>query len=379
MNEPEDPSVLPRAGGGSAVPMDRERPVRVVPFTPELLPAVRGFSERYWSRPRTAAYYDWRYLQSLPFSRMFVALQDDDCLGMLSALRKRYRVGGRPTACLEVFDWHSLPGLKGSGIGIRLMRAMMRQPEPVLSVGGTADVLATLPMMKWDRIGEARRYELYVSGDIPADWLRRRVGLPPALTRPVLGALAGLDAPRRRGVPATGRVVRIEASGEEIGGLYRDETGYGFVQEPEPEVLRWMTGGRWSGEYRLLTFLVEERLRGWALTRSHTTEFGREAAIVELFAPRPDLALYIWMVSEAATSLMADRPLRLNARASCPLLQSALLANRFRALGGEVPIHLWPRGAWDRSAPLHITLNHSDAPLLPYSSGERAGATPDRP
>jgi hypothetical protein len=357
--------------------MDRETPARIVPFTPDLLPAVRGFSERNWSRPRTEDYYDWRYLRPQPFSRMLLALQGDECLGMLFALRKRYRIGGRPTACLEVFDWHSLPGLRGSGIGIRLMRAMMRQPEPLISVGGTADVLATLPMMKWEPIGVARRYELPVTGDVLADRLQHRVGLPPALSRMALGVVtAGYYGPRRRRIPATGQVVRVETPGEEIRQLYRDETGYGFVQEPEPDVLRWMTGEGWGGTFRFLTFLSEGRLRGWAVTRTHAMEEGLEGSILEIFAPRPDVALYTWMVSEAAVSLMADRPRWLHARASCPLLQSALLANRFRAKSYDIPVHVWPKGAWDRVAPLHITLNHSDAPLLPYASGKWSGAKP---
>ncbi len=378
MNEPEEKT--PRVEGRDAVPMDRERPARVVPFAPDLLPAVRGFGERYWSRPRTEAYYDWRYLQSQPHSRMFVAMQDDDCLGMLFALRKRYRVGGRSVACLEVFDWHCLPGLRGSGIGIRLMRAMMRQPETVVSVGGTGDVLATLPMMKWEPIGMARKYELPVSGDILAERLERRMGLHSVLPRRALDlVVAGYHAPRRREVPATGRVERVEMPGDEIGRLYQDETGYGFVQEPDAEVLRWMTDGRWSGTYRFLTFLVEGRLRGWVMTRTYIGDHGLEAGIVELFAPRPDVALYTWMVSEAATELMADRPLLIHARASCPVLQSALLANHFGPIGYDVPIHVWPKGAWDRSAALHITYNHSDAPLLPYASGTGAGAGPARP
>lgn len=238
-------------------------------------------------------------------------------------------------------------------------------------------MLATLPMMKWEPIGVARRYELLLSGDVLAHRLERRTGLPSALSRVALGALsAGYYVPRRRRIPAAGRVVRIEMPGDEIGQLYRGETGYGFVQESEPGVLGWMTDGRWSGTYRFLTFLIEGRLRGWAMTRTHATERGFEASIVELFAPQPDAALYTWMVSEAATSLMADRPVRIDVRASCPLLQSALLANRFRAMDLNSPVHVWPKGAWDRTGALHITLNHSDAPLLPYSSGPWADAKP---
>lgn len=353
--------------------MDRERAARIVPFAPHLLPAVRGFSERYWSRPRSDAYYDWRYLRPQPFSRMFLALQDGECLGMLFALLKQYRVGGKTTACLEVFDWHCLPGLRGSGIGIRLMRAMMRQPEPLLSVGGTADVLATLPLMGWEAIGVARRYELPVSADVLAARLHRRTGLPAAISRVALGVVSvGYYQPRRRRVPGASSVTPGGLPGDDVLRLYREETGYGLVQEPESGVLGWMTDGTWCGRVGFLTFAIEGRLRGWAVTRVYLTEHGPEAAIVEVFAPRPDVALYTWMVSEAATSLMAGRPRRIHARASCPFLQAALLANRFRTAAPDNPIYAWPKGLGDRAAPLHITLGHSDGPLLPYQSGPLA-------
>jgi hypothetical protein len=359
------------------MPLDRSRTARIVPFAPDLLAAVRGFSERYWTRPRSDAYYEWRYLRSQPHSRMFLALQDDECLGMLFALRKRFRAGGRPTECLEVFDWHCLPGLRGSGIGVRLMRAMMRQPEPLVSVGGTGDVLATLPLMGWEAAGVARRYELPVSADLLAARVFRRTGLPAAVVRPALGVVsAGFFQPRRRLVPYASGVTTGGLPGEEIRSLYREDTGYGFVQEPEPGVLAWMTESAWSGRYEFLTFTLEGRVRGWAMTRSYATANGPEAAIVEVFAPRPDSALYTWMVSEAAMSLMAAQPRRLHARASCPILQAALLANRFRAVAPDNPVHLWPKGLGDRSEPLHVTLGHSDGSFMPYGHEPQAGETP---
>jgi len=355
--------------------MDRDRSAQIVPFTPELLPAVQRFSERYWTRPRSDAYYEWRYLRSQPFSRMFLALQDGECLGLLFALRKAYRIGGRPASCLEVFDWHCLPGLKGSGIGIRLMRAMMRQPEPVISVGGTADVLSTLPAMRWEQAGVARRYELPLSRDLLAARLERKTGLPVGATRGALGVFAaGVYRPRRRHAPAGGRVVPLGVPGDEVRALHAGETGYGLLQEPDPEVLRWLTDGRWSGRYGFLGFTLAGRLRGWAMTRVFATETGPEAAIVEIFAPRPDAGLYTWMVSEAATALTAARPRRIHARASCPILQAALHANHFRTVAPDNPIYVWPQGAWDRSGTLHITLDHSDGPLLPYESEAGAGA-----
>jgi hypothetical protein len=164
--------------------------------------------------------------------------------------------------------------------------------------------------------------------------------------------------------------------GDEIRHLYREKTDYGFAREPEPGVLEWMMDSTWSGRFSPLTMVLEGRLRGWAMTRTRATERGFEVSIVEVFAPRPDLALYAWMVSAAATLLMAGRPVRIDVRASCPWLQSALLANRFRAMALISPVHVWPEGAWDRAALLSIPLNHSDPPLLPYACGKSASSKP---
>ena len=357
--------------------MDRDGTPQIVPFTPERLPLVRDFSERYWTRPRSEAYYEWRYLRPQPFSRMFLAVQDGRCLGMLFALRKPYRLGGRAVDCLEVFDWHCLPGEKGTGIGIRLMRAMMRQPEPVLSVGGTPDVHATLPKMGWEHVGAALRFELLTGPDELAERLRRHSGLPPALTRGALRLLAaGWFAPRRRCVPPNGLVSPVTVLPAGVRELYRDAGGYGLVQQLDPDVQRWVTDSAWSGHFGYLVFAVAGRVRGWAMTRTYATAAGPEAAIVEIFAPRPDAALYTWMVSEAAAALLVARPRRIRARATCPVLQAALRANHFRTQPADVPVHLWPKGAWDRAAPLHVTLAHSDAPLLPYACEAAAGPGP---
>ena len=51
------------------VTLDREAPIRVVPFDPSYVPVVRQFAARYWSRPTSDEYYAWRYLEALPFGR----------------------------------------------------------------------------------------------------------------------------------------------------------------------------------------------------------------------------------------------------------------------------------------------------------------------
>lgn len=348
----------------------------VVPFTPELLGAVRAFSERYWNRPREDAYYEWRYLRPQPFSRMFVALHGEECVGTLFALRKTWRVRGELLDCHEVFDWHSLAELRGAGVGIRLMRAMMRQPERVFSVGGTADVHSTLPLMGWQQLGTANAFELTLSPGVLADRLSRTRRVPRPLAHAAFLPMAPFLAPGRQRPPAQGSVRVADTLPAEVGALYDGDSGYGLVQQPDPEVVRWLTASRWSGSWRFLHFHVAGRLRGWAMTRTYLGKTGIQGSIVEVFAPRPDPALYAWMVSEAVHALLRDRPTRILSRAICPTYREALTLNKFRHSGVDSPLYTWPKFREDAPANPHFTFLHSDAPILPYDTELQAAEHP---
>jgi hypothetical protein len=337
---------------------------RVEAFAPGHLPLVARFSERYWSRPHTESYYRWRYLDSLPFSAMFVAVTETECLGLVCALRKRYLIAGEPTPCLEIFDWHSLPGLKGSGVGVRVMRALMREGPRLIGMGGTPDVLKALPAMGWQTIGQAVTFELPMTGETLEAGLSERMRFQIPGARLILNAATAVwFQPKAR--MFDGRAIQIAQVGDEVQELYAGQTGYDVVQVPEAAQLRWTTAGHpGTGGYRFWYFSVGGKLRGWALTRVYETTQGREAAILEVFAPAPDVQLYAWMVSEAAAGLSGVRPRVIRSRATCPILQAAFRANRFR-IGSAIPVHTWPKMP-DSDRRLHFTLNHSDAPFRPY-------------
>jgi hypothetical protein len=324
---------------------------------------VAAFSERYFDRPDTKAFYDWRYLEAQPFSRLSLALTADECLGMVAALRKPYRIAGETVHCLETFDWHTLPGLKGSGAGLRVMRAMMRAGERLIAIGGTADVLKTLPAMGWQKVTSARCFELPISGAALVDGLRRRVPARLPGERALLDAAATWFRPHLRKV--AGEMLPVSTLGSEALALYDGEHGYGVLQLPEPAYLRWLACGYPStGSFAFLYFVAGSRLLGWAATRTYAAPAGIEAAILDLFAARPGEDIYTWMISEAACWLAAGRPRLIRARASCPSLQAALLANRFRP-AADVPVHSWPANL-PADLRWHVTLNHTDEPLRPY-------------
>jgi hypothetical protein len=340
----------------------------IVPFSPALLPLVAGFSSRYWggSRPADPRYHRWRYIESQEFSRLWVAVAGDACVGTLCALRKPYTLGGRAESCLEVFDWHCLPELKGSGVGIRLMRAMMKEPERLIAFGAAPDVVRTLPAMGWHRIATAGVFELILSAEVLARRLQTRTGLPPALTRlPLRLPATVLLAPRRRPRPRNGRVEDGEGSQSVIRSLYDGPAlPYDLLQAPEPAVRSWTASHPTNGELLTLVFYEADRSVGWTLSRVYDTGQGKHAALLEAFAPRPTPERYAWMVSETTIRLASHGPLTVRARASCPALGRALTSNRYRRIGPDVPIHTWPAPP-ALTAP-HITLNHADEPLRPY-------------
>jgi hypothetical protein len=355
--------------------METPARIAIVPFTPALLPSVSAFSRSYWKRPTDDAYFQWRYLDPMPFSRMFVAMRDErECVGTLFALAKTYRLGSVRIPCLEVFDWHALAEVRG-GVGIRLMRAMMRQPERIFAVGGTEDVSSTLPLMGWEELAVSQAYELLLGTDLIAERLQRTRGLPQALTRTLLAPVPrAVFGPRRAPKPAGAEVRFVEKMGPELGELYDGGSGAGLVQEPTQQVLDWIVRGQWSGRWRFLQFRTGGRLRGWAMTRVHVSNHGLVGAILEVYAPGADPAFYRWMVSEAAFSLLAARPRRLVARTSDPVLQRALLVTGFRHAGVDATVRTWPRFGRERPAATAFTYLHSDGPILPYVTEHPSGA-----
>jgi hypothetical protein len=288
---------------------------------------------------------------------------------MVCAFAKQYLIAQQPADCLEIFDWHSLPGLKGSGVGLRVMRAMMRDGRRLIGIGGTTDVLKALPALGWQTLGSAVYYELPLAGSHLRASAEQRLGRRLPGTSWLFATIGAVwFRPRRR--RASLGIVTVSASTPEgLDALYTDCRSYDLLQVPNRGVLEWSTNGYpGAGQFTFLRFTKGSGSCGWALTRVYETENGREAAIVDIFAPSADLETYQWMTREAALSLLAAHPRVIRARASHPALQAALTANGFRP-GDSVPIFTWPKLPSGVTTP-HITLNHCDAWLRPYPKPE---------
>jgi hypothetical protein len=64
---------------------------------------------------------------------------------MECAIARPYRFGDERVDVLEVFDWYCLPELRNSGLGVRVMQALMKE-GPCLLVGGSPDTRGLMPV-----------------------------------------------------------------------------------------------------------------------------------------------------------------------------------------------------------------------------------------
>ena len=191
------------------------------------------------------------------------------------------------------------------------------------------------------------------------------------LPRTALSLLAGLATrtwcrARRWKAPPEGEVIKVDRLGDEVFALYQGQIGYGCVRLPDLAWHAWLTGGgEGVGGFVTLYYAVSRQLVGWALGRTYTTHRGREAAIVDIFTPRPDARLYAWMVSALVERLGAFRPGCIRARATCPLLGRALRKNRFLR-GPQMATLMWSTRERVLPAPVHLTTGTADGAFVPY-------------
>ena len=297
-------------------------------------------------------------------------MEDGRCVALLRAFARVYRLGDAEVTCLETFDWYSTPDARRSAAGLRVMRAAMEEPEPLVNVGGTADTLAILPRLGWRQIDEATSYVLPLSARALTPELTARMGPvePFGRTALALGGRAWFGRGRAH-APAGGVAVPLTCPGDEVLELYERDLGYATVPVADPVHLRWLTSGfSGAGQFLSLLFRVGGALRGWGMARVCDTPGGPEASLVEVYAPRPDAPLYRWMVSALVARVRPYRPILVRAQTTCPVLGAALRRLRFLRAHSR-PVQMWSADGLLGGRPTHFTMSTQDFPMLPYAEG----------
>ncbi len=279
-------------------------------------------------------------------------------------------MGEERTDVLEVFDWYVLPELLNSGHGIRVMRRFMQRREPILTLGFNEISFPLISRLGWREVASSTAYLLAFDGKSLANALEIHSNLPRIVLR-VIGTLVARAwcRPRHWSAPADGEVGEIDGLGDEISALYEGDIGYSCVRLPDPTWHAWLTGGsKGAGRFITLEYKVSGGLVGWALGRVYDTDKGREAAIVDIFTPRPDVQIYSWMVSALVKRLALLQPGCIRTRVTCPVLGNGLLKNRFLP-GTRMPSLLWSAEGRVLPEPVHLTYGTADGAFVPHDVG----------
>jgi hypothetical protein len=340
-------------------------PTEIVAFSEAHLPAVARFSEAAWTRPRGERYLRWRYLEP-PFHRALIALNEGRCLAMLSTFLRPYQADGDVVHVADSFDWFTLPALRRSGLGVKVMQRLCEGPDPVIVTGGTADTRDLLPRMGFRSLALVRRYVLPLGAERAAAALARR-GVPRAVGATAFRAVRPLFAPRPRSVPQGGRVVATASLGPEALAIDPRPGRRGCAPIWTESFLRWLGAGfPGMGHFVPLYFAVGETLVGWSLLRVHGSGDACDAAILDVRSAEPENEdLYTWMVSETACRAAAFRPGVLSAATTADAVEAAFKRNHFR-FSDTAPIHFGSSARMDLGEPVVFGQHWGDEPLVPY-------------
>jgi hypothetical protein len=340
----------------------------IVAFRAEHLDLVARFSERVWQRPRSDAFLRWRYLEH-PDHRAYLALREGECIAMVGAFRRPYRVGERTILVADSFDWYSLPDLRGSGLGVRLLQRLMKDPEPVIVTGGTADTRNLLPRMRYQIPASVLRFGALLGGERAAALIAGRTRLPRPLARLAFLLSQPLLAPRVRAAPSGGSVSVPAKLGEEALAIDPRPGARGTVPIWTPEYLAWLASASPAmGRYVPLEFRAGGSVVGWALLRTYDSANGRDAALLDVRARAPSAAIYTWMISEIAVRARAEGCGLLTAGTTCPHAAAGMRANRFFGFT-PAPIHYFSQDGAALEVPVVFGAHWGDEPILPYPMG----------
>ena len=342
---------------------------RIELLTPETIASMCRFSEKAWDRPRTEAYYQWRY-QDAPNLVTVVAQKDGECLATVSAFSRKYRLGDEVLECFEAFDWFCQPEFRAYGLGLQVMKHLMDLKRPIIVLGGSEDTRRILPGLGWQKVAEGRRYVLPLAGEFVRERLSTRsafirfaAGMAFRLLTPLRNYRRSLSRDSRRyPIPGRGMSPRLES-------LSVDSV-HSIAALPNADQMRWLIQGfPGLGMYLPFGFIVNGHLAAWALGRiflEGDRSFGSIVDIQPAQLSSKDLA---WVVRTVVAALAGFGLDAVRTTATSPVVQKALVRNGFFTRE-PVRAMIWPGGRTLPAGPVHLMCNVCDDAFDPLPTSD---------
>lgn len=287
--------------------------------------------------------FRWRYLERPSGGLTWVALDRDRCVGMIDSYLRPYLLDGRRVLVRETADWFCLPQYRPLGIGLKLMRMMMRLPEPLINIGGTDPTRSILPRLGWKRISTVQQMVLPVNLRGLAGRLLSRTQHPErARYARAIPRFLRLQRPVTIPPPAADAQVQEWLPGRELEIPIRRQEGLlELVERPD---LEWICSAPHNlFQAVVLVFRLGGEPVGFSLSQLEPSASGLDGRIVHLQMSCPSQALTEWIISETVRRLTDGGANFIRCRASTRPAIAALRRTGFFAAGVE-PVFWWAQG-----------------------------------
>jgi len=336
-------------------------------FGPDAPETVFAFLDAAVSR-RGREHWVWKYRTTVAGaspSAFYWEEPDGSVLGFIGLMYTQLQTRGGEHPAAWFVDWHVLPGSKGVGVGIGLLRKAEAAAGMLLTLQGSADTQKILPKLGWKQSFSPVTYLRPLSGRFLSSWLVQRGSLGKVAGRAVR-SLPRLVLPFVRSVPpvALGDVTltevdRFERSYDLVAGTRILELG--AAMRRDSDYLNYLCADYPGRGYRLQLLRVAGEVAGHLITRIDEDKNGlRRGRIVDLLWPKASAELADYLVATASADLQQDGADYVECVASTPALRAALAGSRFRA---RRPVPIWyHRIAADVPDPdtWHVTLLDCD-------------------
>jgi len=320
-----------------------------------------------WPSELSEQYFRWRY-SAREDSETLLAFDGNRCVAMLDSLFHSYRFGNAIIRVREPCEWLCMPEYRPHGLGLRLMKTFMKEPEPMFAMVGTWMTQDILPLMGWQKLPDTTNYSLPLTSGALVDSVLGRLQVPVGKTRTRLAHTISIPVWHRR-----------SKAPNELSEIYEHQAGKPLpILEQSSEYSLACISSPWEpgwldkapddmGTFSWLIACADDEPVGITISRLFRRNGIDEANLLHVQANDRSPELYEWLVTETARFLARQGATKIACRASCPIFSTALKRTGF-VERSQTPAFWWSRDGSELSAPMHLTLWRGDEAIRPYPS-----------
>ncbi len=340
-------------------------------LNPDHLAAVRLLRQSQnadnWPEELSEQFFRWRY-PARGQSETLLAFDADRCVAMLDSLSHSYRFGNAIIRVREPCEWLCLQEYRPQGLGLRLMKTFMNEPEPMFAMAGTWMTQDILPLMGWQKLPDTTNYSLPLTSGALADSLLGRLRLPTGKARTRLAHTISIPVRHRRPKAPT---EHSEVSEHRIGQplpVVEHSADYSLACISSQWEPAWFDAAPDDmGKFFWLVYHSEGKPVGLTISRLFRRNGALEANLLHVQANRRSSELYEWLIADTARFLARRGAVKIACRASCQIFSDALKRVGFNERS-RTPAFWWSKDRSKLSGPMHLTLWRGDEAIRPYPS-----------